>query len=162
MATKLITEILSEIDKDPVKINSFKDNGALRLIFEHAFDPAKKFVLPEGEPPYKQDAAPIGMSPANLYMEARKLYVFCRADLTAIRRETLFIQLLENVHPSEAKLLLAIKEQNITKMYPNITHKMVSDTWATIPAPVEKGKPQSTKKSSAPKNGANPSPEQPE
>ena len=153
MATKLITEILTEINADPAKIVTYKDNGALRLILEHAFDPAKKFVLPDGDPPYKEDAAPIGMSPANLYMEARKLYVFCRADLSPVRRETLFIQLLENVHPSESKLLLAIKDQNLTKMYPKLTHKLVSDTWNTIPAPVEKEK-KSTKKSVAPKDGA--------
>lgn len=157
MAVKYITEILSEINDDPSKIASFKDNAALRLILEHAFDPAKKFILPEGDPPFKADAAPQGMSPANIYMEAKKLYVFCRADLKPIRRETLFIQLLENVHPDEAKLLLTIKDQKLTKAYPKITHKLVSDTWSTIPAPVEKEK--APKKSKAPENGAQPSQE---
>lgn len=149
MVTKYITEILDDVNSDPSKIVNYKDNGALRLILEHAFDPAKKFVLPEGEPPFKQDTAPQGMSPGNLHMEAKKLYIFCRADLTAVRRETLFIQLLENVHPTEAKMLLAVKDQKLTKMYPKITHKLVSDTWATIPAPVVKEK-KATKKEQAP------------
>jgi hypothetical protein len=149
MVTKYITEILDDVNSDPSKIVNYKDNGALRLILEHAFDPAKKFVLPEGEPPFKQDTAPQGMSPGNLHMEAKKLYIFCRADLTAVRRETLFIQLLENVHPTEAKMLLAVKDQKLTKMYPKITHKLVSDTWATIPAPVVKEK-KVTKKEQAP------------
>jgi hypothetical protein len=153
MATKLITEILTEINEDATTIVKYKDNGALRLIFEHAFDPAKKFVLPEGDPPFKQDAAPIGMSPANLFMEARKLYVFCRQDLNAVRRETLFIQLLENLHPSEAKMLLALKEQKLTKLYPKITHKLVSENFPTVPAPVAKEKKE-TKKEQAPETGA--------
>jgi len=154
MATKYITEILDDINSDPTKIVNYKENGALRLVLEHAFDPAKKFILPEGSPPYKEDTAPQGMNPSNLHMEAKKLYVFCRADLNPVRRESLFIQLLENSHPSEAKLLLAVKDQKLTKMYPKITHKLVSDTWSVIPAPVAKGK-KTTKKEQAPENGAN-------
>jgi hypothetical protein len=111
--TKFVTELLEDINKDPASLEKLKGNGALRYIFEHAFDPAKKFVLPEGVPPYKNDAAPQGMSKGNLMMELRKLYVFCRADLKAIRRETLFIQLLENIHPDEAKVVLAIKDQTL-------------------------------------------------
>jgi hypothetical protein len=153
MATKLITEILTEINEDSSTIVKYKDNGALRLIFEHAFDPTKKFILPDGEPPFKQDAAPIGMSPANLFMEARKLYVFCRQDLNPVRRETLFIQLLENLHPSEAKMLLALKDQKLTKLYPKITHKLVAENFPSIPAPVVKEKKE-TKKEQAPVSGA--------
>lgn len=152
MATKLITEMLSEINDNPVNITKYKDNGALRLIFEHAFDPNKKFFLPEGDPPFKEDAAPIGMSPANLHMEAKKLYVFCREDLNKVRRESLFIQLLEGLHPLESKLILAVKDQKLTKMYPKITQKLVSEFFPTVPAPAIKEK--KTKNSQAPANGA--------
>lgn len=152
--TKLITEILTEVNEDPSKLASFIGNSAVRIILEHAFDPEKKFELPDGEPPFKHDAGPIGMSPGNLYMEVRKLYVFCRKDLNPIRRETLFIQLLENVHPSEAKLLVAVKDQKLTKMYPKITHKLVSEVFTSIPAPVAKEK-KPAKKSLAPEVGAN-------
>jgi hypothetical protein len=94
------------------------------------------------------------MNPSNLHMEAKKLYVFCRADLNPVRRETLFIQLLEGSHPTEAKLLLAIKDQTLTKMYPKVTHKLVSDTWSVIPAPVAKEK-KVTKKEQAPDGASN-------
>lgn len=134
---KYITEILDEINKDPKVIEQYKANSALRLIFEHAFLPEKKFALPEGDPPYKKDAAPIGMSPGNLYQEVRKLYVFCRTDLQALRKETIFVQLLENIHPSEAELILAVKDQALTKKYPKITHKLVAEA-GFIPAPVAK------------------------
>lgn len=152
MATKYITEILDEINGDPKAIEKYKGNAALRLIFEHAFLEEKKFALPEGEPPYKKDAAPMGMAPANLYQEVRKLYVFCRTDLNQLRKETLFIQLLENVHPREAELIVAIKDQKLNKMFPKITHKLVADA-GFIPAPVPKEK--AVKNSKAPaKTGA--------
>lgn len=136
--SKYVTEMLDEINNDPTTIVKYKDSAALKLLFEYAFNPANKFVLPDGDPPYKEDAAPMGMSPANLVMELKKLYVFCRADLTAIRRETLFVQLLENVHPTEAKLLLAVKDQDLTNLYKNITHKLVYDVGLVSVEPVEK------------------------
>jgi hypothetical protein len=150
--TKYITEILTEINDDPKKVEMYKTSAALRILFEYAFDPEKKFILPDGEPPYKLDAAPIGMSPANIYQELKKFYVFCRKDLTPVRRETLFIQLLENVHPSEAKLLLAVKEQNLTKLYPKITHKLVHGAGFISVSP-----PSAAKKETKVKNDQAPS-----
>ena len=153
MATKYITEILDEINADPKTIEKHKTNAALRLIFEHAFLPEKKFTLPEGEPPFKKDAAPLGMSPANLYMEAKKLYIYCRTDLNQMRKETLFIQLLENIHPSEAELIVAIKDQKLTKLYPKITHKLVADAGFISPPPEKETKVKNSK-APAKKTGA--------
>jgi hypothetical protein len=152
MSSKLITELLEDINADTSKIEQYKTNGALKLLFEHAFNPEKKFNLPDGDPPFKADAAPIGMSPGNLHMEMRKLYIFCREDLTSLRRETLFIQLLENIHPSEAKVVLAVKDQKLTKLYPKITHKLVYEAGMVSVEPATKAKP--AKKSVAPA-GAN-------
>lgn len=156
MSSKLITELLEDINADTSKIEQYKTNGALKLLFEHAFNPEKKFNLPDGDPPFKADAAPIGMSPGNLHMEMRKLYIFCRADLTSIRRETLFIQLLENIHPSETKVVLAVKDQKLTKLYPKITHKLVYEAGMVTVEPVVKKDPV-PKKEKAPKSGASPS-----
>lgn len=123
---KFIPEILDEINADTSKLASYKDNAALKIVFEYSFLPEKKLDLPEGDPPFKQDAAPIGMSPANLVMELRRLYIFTKErNLPSVRRETLFIQLLEALHPSESKLLCAMKDQRITSLYPNITAELV-------------------------------------
>lgn len=152
MSSKLITELLEDINADTANIEKYKTNGALKILFEYAFDPEKKFDLPAGDPPFKEDPAPIGMSPGNLHMEMRKLYIFCRKDLTPLRRETLFIQLLENIHPSEAKVVLAIKDQTLTKLYPKITHKLVYDAGLIAVPPAAKVK--TPKKSVAPETGA--------
>lgn len=146
--TQFITEILNEINEDPKKIAKYKGNRVLQDVFNFAFRPEGKFLLPEGEPPYKPDAAPLGMSPGNFAMESQKFYVFCRKDLKPVKREQLFIQLLENVHPSEAKLILAIKDQNLPKLYKKITHKVVYEAgW--IPNPPPEKAPKIPKKSSA-------------
>lgn len=136
---KFITEILKDVNNDPSLLKSvYKDNAALRLLFEYAFIKEKKFILPEGSPPFKPDTAPLGMSPGNFYQEVKRFYVFCRTDLKPIRRETLFVQLLEGLHPSEADIILAIKDQKLHKMYPKITHKLVAEA-GFVPMP-EKAK----------------------
>ena len=132
-----MTEILQEISDDPKTLANHKGNAGLKYIFEHAFLPEKKFDLPEGEPPFKPDAAPIGMSPANFTQETKKFYVFTKErPLNKVRREQLIkVLLLENVHPSEAKLLIAIKDQKLNKLYKNVTAKLAAEH-GFIPAPV--------------------------
>ena len=123
-----VTVMLDEINADPKKIELYKNDAALKIVFEYAFMPEKKFILPEGEPPYKPAAEPMGMTPTNLFSELRRLYVFLREDLKPIKRESLFVSFLEGVHPEEAKLLIAIKDQTLHKLYPKITRKLVEST----------------------------------
>ena len=134
MATRFLPEILDEINEDPKLLQTkYRGNSALKIIFEYAFLPEKKFILPEDEPPYKPDDAPIGMSPAILTQELRRFYVFLRKDLKPIKREALFISLLESVHPSEARLILAVKDQKLHKLYKKITRKLVAEAGFIAP-----------------------------
>jgi len=120
---KFITQILQELNEDHTKVSLYRDNAALKLMFEYAFNPDKKFLLPSGEPPWKRDPAPQGTNPTNFYQEVKRFYVFLRQDLKPIRREQIFIQLLEGLHPSESEVLLAIKEQTLHVKYPKLTHE---------------------------------------
>ena len=145
---KYLPELLTEINDNPELLTKLKGDSALTILFQFAFDPAKKFLLPEGDPPYKPDQAPIGMSMGILRQELKRFYVFCRADLPAVRREDLFIQLLEGVHPSEAELLLTVKDQTLSKKYKKITHQLVYDLgFVKVPPPVKAPKEPKTKKS---------------
>lgn len=136
---KYLTQMLQDINDNPKNIQNYKDDFLLKVIGAHAFLPDYKMLLPEGEPPFKPTAEPMGMTPTNLFSEAKRFYVFCRKDLTPLKRETLFIGLLEGIHPEEAKIVIAVKDQKLQKMYPKITHKLLSDA-GIIPAPVAKEK----------------------
>ena len=142
---KYIPQVLDEINADPSTIEKYKNDAAIKLIFEYAFDPEKKMILPEDAPPFKAAAEPLGMTPTNLYNELRRLYVFCRADLKPLKRESLFVSLLEGVHPSEAKILVAVKDQTLHKMYPKITRKVAEGVGFVAPL----AKKESAKKSMA-------------
>lgn len=129
--SKFITEVLKEINDDPslfqTTYRKVGNGGPMAVMFKHAFTAEGKFLLPAGDPPYKPNPNPIGMTPAIFQQEIMKWYVFCRGDLKPVKRETIFVQLLESLHPSEAKILLAVKDQELTKLYPNITRKVVAD-----------------------------------
>lgn len=128
---KYITEVLKEINADPslfqTTYKKFGDGGPLGTLFKHAFLPDQKFILPEGQPPFSPSKEPIGMTPSNMLSEIRRLYILTRNDLKATKRETIYIQMLESIHPDEAKILQHVKDQTLTKLYPNITAKVVAD-----------------------------------
>ena len=80
------------------------------------------------------------MTETNLFVECKRFHnVFCNDKLKPLRREALFIGLLEGIHPEEAKIMVAVKDQKLTKMYPKITWKLASDA-GIIPAQPEKEK----------------------
>ena len=127
---KYITEVLKEINDDvslfETTYKKVGDGGPLGIVFQCAFMAEHKWLLPDGEPPFKPDKAPMGMSPVRFIQEVKKFYLFKRADLSPFKREQMFVQLCEAVHPDEAKILIAIKDQKLTNLYPNITREVVA------------------------------------
>jgi hypothetical protein len=118
---KFIPEILLEIDNNVENLEVYKNYAPLKTLFEYAFIPEKKFDLPEGAPPFRKDAAPIGMTSSPFVSEFRRFYIFEKSkQLPRIKKEAIFIQMLESIHPSEAEILIAVKDQNINKLYPSI------------------------------------------
>ena len=77
--------------------------GVLRLIYDEDIE----FMVPESKPPYKEND--LTDLDTMLYREARRLRIFFKGggydNLNQMRRETLFIQLLEDLDPADAKIL---------------------------------------------------------
>lgn len=145
---KFLTEMLSEVNANVELLSTtYKGNTALKVVFEHSFIPENKFDLPEGTPPFKHDSAPIGMTPATLLGELRRFYVFTKMrPLAKIRKESLFVQLLEGIHPTEAAIVIAIKDQKLSDLYPNITAD-VAFKYGFIPEQVKQDEESKAKKS---------------
>ena len=53
-------------------------------------------------------------------------------QLNKIRKETLFIQMLEGLHASEAKVLIDVKNKSLNKTYKYLTSEMISRTGDSI------------------------------
>lgn len=121
-----VYEMLEAINNDITNIIKYKDSAAVKLVLQNNFDSNLRWDLPETTPPYKVSVEPLNMAPSNLTLEVRKFYIFRRKDLKPIKREQLFIQMLERLDRTEQKILLALKDQNLTTLYPNITKEAVS------------------------------------
>ena len=134
---ELISEIFTKINnaKDkPKKIEVLRqyDSPGMRMILKGAFDPKIEWELPEGTPPYIENEAPAGTEHTYLEVEARRLYNFAKGGnntINKIRKETLFIQMLEGLHESEAKVLIDVKNKSLNKTYKGLTSDMVKEAF---------------------------------
>ena len=118
-----ISEILSAANVDINTLKQHSGNKYLRNLMEAAFIPEKKFVLPEGLPEFKGNLQHPDQISGAFWQIAKKLDTFQRADLPAIRRESIFIQSLESLSAIDAKILIAVKEQTLHKMFKTLTLK---------------------------------------
>jgi len=130
---EIFTKINNAKDK-PKKIEVLKkyDTPYIRQILKAAFDPKIKWVLPEGTPPYIANEAPIGTEHTLLKNEARRLYLFIEggdSSISRTRKETLFIQMLEGLHKTEAEVLINVKDKRLNKAYKGLTAEMVKETF---------------------------------
>ena len=134
---ELVSEIFTKINnaKDkPKKIEVLRkyDTPGMRMILKGAFDPKIEWDLPEGTPPYIANEAPAGTEHTFLEVEAKRLYNFAKGgndQLNKIRKETLFIQMLEGLHASEAKVLIDVKNKSLNKTYKGLTSDMVKEAF---------------------------------
>lgn len=104
------------------------DSNALRMILKYALDPNIKWDLPDTDPPYKPCDYP-GIE-TRLIAEARRLYLFLEGgnpNLKKIKRESLYIELLESIHPEDAKLLNAVKNKKIP--YKGVNVKLINEAF---------------------------------
>jgi len=71
---------------------------------------------------------------STLRKECKHFYHFIRGGnnaLSSIRRETMFINLLEGLHPLEAEILCLVKDKKLSDKY-NITQEIVSEAFPQI------------------------------
>ena len=98
------------------------------------FDEAAVSLLPEGVVPYERNEVPVGTDHTSLRKEYANLYHFVKGgndSLSAIRRETMFIQMLEGLHPEEAKIICLVKDKNLTQTY-NLTQDIIAEAFPDI------------------------------
>ena len=95
-------------------------NDALTAILIWNFDDSIISVLPPGDVPYKENEVPVGTDHTSLRREWKHLYNFVKGGndtLNGLRRETMFIQMLEGLHPEEAKILCLTKDKQLQTKY---------------------------------------------
>jgi len=134
-----IFETLKRIDELKTKpdrlkeLSKYNSDFPIKALLDCVFNPNIKFLLPDTAPPYR---------PANkesdiqnvLKREVRKLVYFVNTpqgqQLASLKRETMFIELLEAVDPEDALLLLDVKNKKLP--FKNITKDLVAKAFPGI------------------------------
>jgi hypothetical protein len=105
------------------------DNPALRSIIKYTYDKNVEFLVPNTPPPWKKNAFE-DEAKSLLYKEARRLKIFIKGggydELNKVKREQLFISLLEDVDNDDAELLCVMISK---KPFKGLTVKTVNDAF---------------------------------
>ena len=136
----LISEILRKISNAKTKkekVDLFKKHNspALRQLMIINFDESILSELPEGDVPYTPNDAPVGTDHTRLEQEYRGLYRFFKGGdsrIKSLKRETMFVQLLEGLSAEEAELLVLVKDGRLNEKYKRITKAVVSEAFPSI------------------------------
>ena len=134
-----VHEILELVSKQrsrakKVEILQKYEDLSLKTLFIWNFDDTVVSMVPEGDVPYKENEVPIGTDHTSLRREYKHLYNFVKGGndgLSSLRRETMFIQMLEGLHPEEAKILCLVKDKCLQTKY-KLTYDVVAEAYPDI------------------------------
>ena len=120
-------DAISDIN-DRVEYLRNNASQAVKELINVNFNPEIKMLLPDGRPNFLEgDDKPPTYDDASLNYEVRRLYLFVEGgspNLTDLKRETLWIEMLNSLHAVEADDLTHIKDRTLHKKYKNITHEV--------------------------------------
>jgi len=135
----LVSEILDAASKARSKAKKVEilqefDSPALRAVLIWNFDESARSMLPDGDVPYSPNEAPKGTDHNRLTSEYKNLYHFVKGgndSLAPLRRESMFIQLLERLHAEEAEVICLTKDKNLTDKY-KLSRDVVAEAFPDI------------------------------
>ena len=139
MARKLISEVLAEAGKivlreERIKFLQKNKSPGLTDIHRINYDDSIVSVLPLGAPSYKQDDAPKGYEYTILNKAYTQFKYYFKGPVSSgmkpLKREGLFLNLLESLNPEEAELLIAAKDKKMKAK--GITKRLVNDTFTGL------------------------------
>ena len=135
----LMHEVLQKVSnaktkKEKIDLLQEYNNNALRAILIINFDESLEFLLPEGEVPFTPNDAPIGTEHTRLTHEYKGLYKYFKggdSSIKGMKREQLFVQLLEGLSEDEANLLVSACNKDLQSKY-RVTKAVVAEAFPQI------------------------------
>tara|TARA_S200000501_G_scaffold246475_1_gene230810 strand:- start:2103 stop:2522 length:420 start_codon:yes stop_codon:yes gene_type:complete len=119
--------------KEKIKLLQEMNSNALRMLLIINFDDSVVSMLPPGNVPYTPNDAPEGTEHTILEKEARLLHHFFKggSNVSQVKRENMFVQMLEGLNAGEAEALVLAKDKKIGKRW-KITKACVSEAYPSI------------------------------
>lgn len=144
-----VLEKAAEAKTKEEKVIILRQNNslALRSILKGGMDSTVEFILPEGAPPYNsEEAEKWGYTTSSIQRAVKKFKYFVKGGpgekLPSIKREKMFVDTIESLHPKEAELLILMKDKGFihktgTAHFKGITRKLVLEAFPNLLADKE-------------------------
>lgn len=120
-----------ETKKEKVEWLKKNDSVPLRTVLKLTYDTSVEFLIPSVPPPWKKNDY-VGVE-GMLYKETRRLRIFIKGggydNLNQVKRENLFISLLEDIDNGDAELLCKMIAQKPLK---GLTLKTVQEAFPDL------------------------------
>lgn len=136
--TKEIFEIINEFDlaknrtERKAVLQKYATIAALKDVLRGTFDNSLQFELPAGAPPYSPNKPE--SVPSTLLRKHKDFGYLVKggpgSSMPAYKRERMFIQMLESVHPDDA--LLIIKMVNKEPLTKYLTKKLIEEVFPNL------------------------------
>ena len=139
-----IFELVSEQRTKAKRVEILKEyrDDSVTAVLIWNFDERVQSAVPDGQVPFEPNDVPVGTDHTSLRREWKTLYHFIKGGnptLSGLRRESMFIQLLEGLHPKEAEIICLVKDKNLKSEYPKITLDVVKEAYPDIVWEVNRG-----------------------
>lgn len=123
-----ILEQCNLVEEDEKAVNGLKHyaerNGAVLPVLQWIFDKNIVSRLPEGKTPYTPNPAPAeDLTESSLRFEFKKFKYFVNDELKDLKREHMWIELLEAIPPREAEMIDLVKDKK--NPFKRITRELV-------------------------------------
>ena len=145
-ANPMVHELLEAVDAERVKAKKLEilrthgeDSFKMTMIWN--FDESVVSMLPEGSVPYQPVESDVQANRekglpqrSTIRNSARQFYRFVKGgddQLNKIKRESIFINILETLPPPEAEILVLVKDKALNTKY-NITKELVAEAYPEI------------------------------
>lgn len=123
-------------NEDRTKILKENNSLALRDVLRASFDDSIVFNLPDGIPPFKSYLSNEKIPPTDLSRSTPLFNYFIKGgkgdQLTPVKREKMFIGLLEGIDPQDAEVVCAMKDKKLQEKFPGITKELVKEVWPKL------------------------------
>lgn len=135
---KDVFEILNEFSKANNKaerlgvLKKYSNVPALTDVLRGTFDDSLQFTLPAGKPPYTPNRPE--SAPSTLRKQHKQFGYFVKGGpgdrMPKYKVETLFIRLLESIHPEDAEIVLSMVAKKSPVKY--LTKKLVQEAFPNL------------------------------
>lgn len=120
-----ISDILRDANNNVGTLKELCEVTSINHIFKYAFLKSHKMKLPV-DVEYKASSFEDHNAPKTIRGEVKRFDVFINENVSEQRRVLLFREILENLTPREASILMHIKDQTLSELFPNINAETLS------------------------------------